>query len=426
MEYLIASYIVIFAILLFLSGFFSASETAYFSISTPDIERLRNRDDYGSKQVVQLLAHPKKLLITIIVGNTVVNIGAASLAAILTLDFSTQLGMDPNLAILIDVIVVTFVILICTEIIPKVAAVKNPINVAKKFSFPLTIFFYLFSPVVSIFHAFTLWLTSVFRVKKSELFVSEEELRSIVDMGEEKGTLQQDEKEMIHSIFEFGETTVREIMIPRIDMVCIAIDSQLDKLLDLINEYLHSRIPLYKDKVDNIIGIVYAKDLLPLLNKKEQVEIDLEKLSRPAYFVPEQKKIDELLREFQSKRIHMAIVVDEYGGTAGLVTLEDIIEEIVGEIQDEHDLEIPLYQKVNNNEYLIDGSMDLEEMNEELKLKLPTEEGVETLAGFLFGLFGSVPKEKQSVNYEEYKFVVEKVIKRRIKQVRMLRTKMKD
>ncbi len=420
MDILILTYLIVFVILLILSGFFSASETAYFSISSTDIERMRNKEDYGSKQVVHLLAQPKKLLITILVGNTIVNIGAASLAAIVTLDICETFGVDIKIGILIDIIVVTFVILICAEIIPKVAAVKNAKKVARNFAFPLTIFYYLFSPIVSIFHALTQWLTSILKVSKNRLLLSEEELRSIVDMGEEKGTLQQDEKEMIHSIFEFSETFVKEIMIPRIDMVCISTDSKLDSLLSLVTKHLHSRIPLYKDKVDNIIGIIYAKDLLPFVNRKRNGDVNLEKLARPAYFVPEQKKIDELLHEFQSQRIHMAIVVDEYGGTSGIVTLEDIIEEIVGEIQDEHDSEQPPYQKLNDNEYLVDGSMDLEEMNEELQLNLPTEEGVETLGGFLFGLFGSVPREKQSVSYKNYKFVIEKIIRRRITKVKIV------
>ena len=420
MDILILTYLIVFVILLILSGFFSASETAYFSISSTDIERMRNKEDYGSKQVVQLLAQPKRLLITILVGNTIVNIGAASLAAIVTLDICKTFGVDLKIGILIDIIVVTFVILICAEIIPKVAAVKNAKKVARNFAFPLTIFYYLFSPIVSIFHALTQWLTSILKVSKNRLLLSEEELRSIVDLGEEKGTLQQDEKEMIHSIFEFSETIVKEIMIPRIDMVCISTDSKLDSLLSLVTKHLHSRIPLYKDKVDNIIGIIYAKDLLPFVKRKSNGDVNLENLARPAYFIPEQKKIDELLREFQSQRIHMAIVVDEYGGTSGIVTLEDIIEEIVGEIQDEHDSEQPPYQKINDHEYLVDGGMDLEEMNEELQLNLPTEEGVETLGGFLFGLFGSVPREKQSVSYENYKFIIEKIIRRRITKVKII------
>jgi len=419
---MIIYYLFVFAVLLILSGFFSASEAAYFSLSPADLERMRPKKDYGSKQVVNLLAHPRRLLITIVVGNTVVNIGAASLAAVLTLDVSNYFGIDPTIGVLIDIVIVTFVILICAEIIPKIAAVKNAKKVARNFAFPMTVFFYLFSPVVSIFYAFTQWLSSILHVGKSRLLVSEEELLSIVDVGEEKGTLQKDEKEMIHSIFEFGETAVREIMVPRIDMICISTDTEFETLLTIINTHLHSRIPLYKNEIDNIIGIIFAKDLLPLVNQKntETTEkISLEKLARPAYFVPEIKKIDALLKEFQEHRIHMAIVVDEYGGTAGLVTLEDIIEEIVGEIQDEHDIEPPQYQKVNENEFIVDGSMDLEEINEELRLNLPTEEGVETIGGFLFGLFGSVPKDKQFIQYEDYKFTVEKIHKRRIQKVRI-------
>lgn len=420
MELIILFYIAVFAILLSLSAFFSAAETAYFSLSAADIERLKSRRDAPTRQVVQLLGQPKKLLISIVVGNTIVNIGAASLAAILTLDLCRSLNLDAQLGILIEVIVVTFVILIFTEIVPKVAAVKNARRVAINFSFPLTIFFYLFSPIVSVFHIFTQWLTHLFRINKNKLLLSEEELLSLVDVGEEKGTLQQDEKEMIHSIFEFGETSVREIMVPRIDMISVATDSDLNHLLDLIKKHMHSRMPLYDEKVDNIIGIIYAKDLLPFLEQIEKTKVDLRKLARPAYFVPEQKKIDDLLHEFQSQKIHMAIVVDEYGGTAGLVTLEDIIEEIVGEIQDEHDIEQPLYQKISDTEFIVDGGIDLEEINDELGILLPTEQGVETLAGFLFGLFGSVPNEKQSITYKEYEFVILKVIRRRIKQVRII------
>ncbi len=417
---MILFYIAVFAILLSLSAFFSASETAYFSLSAADIERLKNRKDAPTRQVVQLLSQPKKLLISIVIGNTIVNIGAASLAAILTLDFCRAFDLDPEIGILIEVIVVTFVILIFTEIVPKVAAVKNARRVAINFSFPLTIFFYLFSPIVSIFHIFTQWLTHLFRINKNKLLLSEEELISLVDVGEEKGTLQQDEKEMIHSIFEFGETTVREIMVPRIDMISVSADADMNHLLDLIRKHMHSRMPVYQEKVDNITGIIYAKDLLPFLDKPGPATVELSKLARPAHFVPEQKKIDDLLREFQTEKIHMAIVVDEYGGTAGLVTLEDIIEEIVGEIQDEHDIEQPLYQKISNTEFIVDGSMDLEEINDQLGLSLPTEEGVETLAGFLFGLFGSVPAEKQTIDYNGYEFVITKVIRRRIKQVRII------
>jgi putative hemolysin len=415
-------YLLIFLLLLIISAFFSASETAFFSLSSTELERLRSRTDFQSRHIVQLMTYPKKLLITIVVGNTVVNIAAASLATLLTLDICQVLNIGLQIGILIDVVVVTFVILIFSEIVPKIGAVKNARHLARRFAFPLTLVYWLFLPMVSIFYTLTQWLTTIFRIHKNKLHLSDQELRSLLDFVEEKGTLQKEEKEMIHSIFEFGETTVREIMIPRIDMVCVPVDIEFDLLLDLIRKNLHSRIPVYKEKVDNIVGILFVKDLLVYLDQPDSDDINLEKLVRPAYFVPGQKKIDELLREFQSRKIHMAIVVDEYGGTSGLVTLEDIIEEIFGDIQDEHDLELPLYQRLNETEIIIDGSMDLGEIKEILKIDLPAEEGVTTLAGFLYGQFGSVPQEKQSVIFNGHEFVIEKIIKRRIKQVRVIST----
>ena len=362
-------------------------------------------------------------MITIIIGNTIVNISAASISAMFTIKLCDSLNFDHEIGILIEVVLVTLIILIFTEITPKVAAIKNAKLLALKFSFILMVFYYLFSPIVSTLHLFTNWLSHTLKIDMKKTLLSEEELKALVDFGEEKGALHTDEKEMIHSIFEFRETTVKEIMVPRIDMVCIASNSDIQTLLEVIKQNLHSRIPVYKDRIDNIVGIIYSKDLLEFVNKPNTASVNLESLARTAYFVPEPKKIDELLREFQNEKIHMAIVVDEYGGTAGLVTLEDIIEEIFGEIQDEYDIEQPQYKILNENEFIVNGSMDLEEINEALALDLPTEEGVETIAGFLLGLFGSVPKEKEIAVYKEYEFQIEKVFRRRIILVRIIKKK---
>lgn len=414
-------YIFIFIVLFLLSAFFSSSETAFFSHSSNDIERIKKNTESTAKQVVHLLEHPQKLLITIVVGNTIVNITAASLAVLLTIQISQFYNFDERLTIAINVVVVTFIILVFTEIIPKIAAVKNPYKLAEKYAYPLTAFYYALFPITNILDTMTKWLSQSLKLTKKKTLLSEDELKTLVDFGEEKGTLEQDEKEMIHSIFEFGQTSVKEIMVPRIDMVCIPSTAGIKELLELIKDNLHSRIPVYHETIDNIIGIFYAKDLLPFINKRKNQNTSIEKLARPVYFVPEQKMIDDLLREFQSEKIHMAIVVDEYGGTSGLVTLEDIIEEIVGEIQDEYDIEQPLYRKINENVFLVDGSMPLTEINNELGLDLPTEEGVETIGGFLFGIFGSVPKEKEIAKYNGYEFTIEKIIERRIKQVRIIR-----
>ncbi len=362
---------------------------------------------------------PRMLLIAIVIGNTMVNITIASIAALLTLRLSLLIGLNKNLIILIDVIVVTFVILILSEILPKVVAVKNAEIFSRKTVILLSFVFYLFYPVSYALARFTHFLQTYSGLTEDKIMLTEDELKTLAEVGEEHGTLQKDEKEMIHSIFEFGQTTVKEVMVPRTDMVIVDTSTTLSKLMRLVKIKLHSRIPVFKDEIDNIIGILYVKDLLPYLSKGKKEQLDLQKLARPAYFVPEQKKIDELLREFQEEHIHMALVVDEYGGISGLVTLEDILEEIVGEIQDEYDRESPLFRKINENTYVIDGKMSLEEINDELGLVLPNVEGVETISGFILNLLGSLPREKEEVKYENYKFTVEKINRNRILKVRV-------
>jgi CBS domain containing-hemolysin-like protein len=328
-----------------------------------------------------------------------------------------------EIAILLNVVVVTLVILITSEIIPKVIAVRNPRSFSRAVSGFLTILFYLFFPITYLLARFTRFVQNSVGFTADKTHLSEEELKALVEVGAEHGALEKDEKEMIHSIFEFGETIVREIMVPRTDMVCVEAGSTLPQVMELVKSKLLSRIPVYENRIDNIIGILYVKDLLPFISRKRRERFDLKKLARPAYFVPEQKMIDDLLRHFQKERIHMALVVDEYGGIAGLVTLEDVIEEIVGEIQDEHDKEAPLYTKIDKNTYLVDGRMSIEEINEEFNLNLPTEEGIETISGFILSLLGTLPKEKEVTRYGKYQFVIEKVAKNRILRVRIEKNK---
>ena len=347
----------------------------------------------------------------------------ATLAAILTTNLAHRINLNEVLILLIDVVVITFVILFFSEIIPKIFASKTTKNLAPRLAYPLYFFYFLFYPLSLVLEKITGTISSWLGIDKDKHYLSEEELRTLVEVGEEKGALLKDEKEMIHSIFEMGDTTAKEIMVPRTDMVCIEKNATINQVMSLIKEKLHSRIPVYEETVDNILGILYVKDLLPLIKKRNFTEFELTKFKRPPYYVPEQKKINELLREYQTEKIHMAIVVDEYGGTSGIVTLEDVIEEIVGEIQDEHDIEAPLYQKINENTFVVNASMALEEINEELALDLPTEEGVETLAGFLLGQFGNVPKSKEMITWNGYEFLIEKSTKKRIQQVRIITKK---
>ena len=404
-----------------LSAFFSGSETAFFSLTKSVINQFKKSKNRSKIRVANLLQDSKKLLISIIIGNTIVNVSIATLAAIFTTRFSHKFELNENLILIINVFVITFIILFFSEIIPKIFASKTTKKLAPKLVYPLTLFYYIFYPISVLLESVTSAISSWIGIDKDKHYLSEDELRTLVEVGEERGALLKDEKEMIHSIFEMSQTTAKEIMVPRTDMVCIERSASINQVLSLIKEKMHSRIPVYHESVDNILGILYVKDLLPLIKKRNLAEFDLTKFTRPPYYVPEQKKINELLREYQTEKIHMAIVVDEYGGTSGIVTLEDVIEEIVGEIQDEHDIEAPLYQKINENTFIVNASMALEEINDELDLDLPTEEGVETLAGFLLGQFGNVPKSKETITWNGYEFLIEKSTKKRIHQVRIVK-----
>lgn len=416
----IAIYAICFLVLLGFSAFFSGSETSYYSLSQSVVNDFLNSTRRAEQRVGQLLQKPRHLLITIIVGNTIVNISIASLAAIITTRISFAMGFDARLALIIDVIVVTAVILVVSEIFPKVVAVRNSQSFAKKCSWLLKTIHILFTPLTLPLSKFTRFVQLSVGLSEDKTMLSEQELMTLVEVGEEHGALEKEEKEMIHSIFEFGETVVKEIMIPRTDMVAVEINSGLDSLMTLVKSKLLSRIPVYENRIDNVVGILYVKDLLPLISKNDKDGFNLRQQMREAHFVPEQKKIDDLLREFQKNRRHMALVVDEYGGISGLVTLEDVIEEIVGEIQDEYDKEQPLFSQLDENTFLVDGRMSIEEVNESLHLNLPTEEGVETISGFILGLLGSLPKEKECAHYNRYRFIVESVRRNRILKVRIL------
>ena len=412
--------ILFFWVLVLLSAFFSGSEAAYFSLSKEMVDGLKESTSKNSNRIVNLLKKPRHLLITILVGNTIVNVSAASVAAILTTDLSVYLNFSKSLAIFSEVVVVTLVLLIFSELTPKIIAVKNSYKFAAAVSMPLTIFNFILFPIVVILDNFPALFSGFFAMRLKKHHLSKEELKTLIEFSEERGTLEEDEKEMIHSIFELSKTTVREIMVPRIDMICAEKGTSLEKLINIIHSKGHSRIPLYDEKVDNILGVIHAKELLPFFKNIDK-KIDLVSLARSAIFVPESKHIDELLNELQAEKQHMAIVVDEYGGTAGLITLEDIIEEIVGEIQDEYDYEKPLIKKIDDTHFLVDAKMVLDEVNEELDLNLPVDKSYESLGGFIFDLIGSVPEKKQEVEYGAYKFVVEKIDKNRIVTVLIIK-----
>ncbi|MCD6396810.1 MAG: HlyC/CorC family transporter, partial [Spirochaetaceae bacterium] len=302
---------------------------------------------------------------------------------------------------------------------PKIFAVKNPLHFAENVSLPVTGLVKLGTPVTWLIEKIANVFLKMLNIKKEMPFMNEEELKALIDVGTEKGTLDHTEREMIHSIFEFRETTAKEVMIPRPDMICIDINTPYKKVISLIKKYGHSRIPVFQENIDNIKGLLYVKDLLPFIMDSKSVP-KIESLLHKAYFIPESKRIDELLKEFQKERMHMAVVVDEYGGTAGLVTMEDIIEEIVGEIRDEYDMEKPLIQKKDKRTWIVEGKIDIEDMNEKTGLNIPDDEGYESLGGFIFDQLGHIPVENEKVEWDNVEFIVEKIEKQRIKRVKVI------
>jgi putative hemolysin len=249
--------------------------------------------------------------------------------------------------------------------------------------------------------------------------VTEEEIKTLVDAGEEEGVIQEEEKDMIYSIFELGDTLAREVMVPRIDVVALDVTTPMLDALDAIMEAGHSRIPIYEETIDNVAGVLYAKDLLPFL-RDGRTDVALRNVLREAYFIPETKRASDLLPDLQQRRVHMAIVVDEYGGIAGLVTIEDLLEEIVGEIQDEYDTEDPFFEYISDNEYVFDARVDLDDLNRLMSVALPTEDS-DTLGGFIYTELGKVPVVGDRVAFADLSLTVESVAGRRIKKVRVKR-----
>jgi len=410
--------ILLFLVLLGLSAFFSGSETALFSLKENDLARFQENGDHASHRVLMLLQRPKRLLATILTGNTIVNIAIGTLSALIATLIAHRIGIHEFYVVIIEVIVVTLVVLVVGEITPKIFAIGHNTSMSRSVSLPLSWLYRLLYPIVVVLYGLTQFFTKILGIKKEYLFLSEEEIRTLVEVSESQGALQEQEKEMIYSIFEFGDTFVREIMIPRIDMVAIPATTKVKEVIDLIKKHRFSRIPLYDKRVDNITGIVFAKDLLPYLDKNT-VNVDAAMISRPVYFVPEKMKIDKLLREFQQRKTNVAIVVDEYGGTSGLVTLEDIIEEIVGEIRDEYDFEAPLYRWLDEQTLLVNARINLDDLQDEVELNIPDEREYDTLGGFLYSLIGDIPEDKMEITHNDITYHIDKIQGNRIKRVRI-------
>lgn len=406
-------------ILIIFSGFFSGSEVALFSLDRKKIKNYFGESNLISRYISELLERPRRLLVVILLGNTTVNVSASIVGVSLALDFSAQHGISADVILTIQILVLTISIILFGELLPKVWASKNVIAAAKISAIPMFWIAVLLFPIAETITEFIKSLSSRLNFDKSKTAILPEDISELTDIVIEHGKIEDEEHGLINSLVSFRSVTVGEIMTPRVDMISIEEKNDFRELLKLITETAHSRIPLFKNDLDEIIGIIYAKDILKFLKEADSTNnLKLNTFARKAYFVPKSKLIDELLQEFQTKRMHIAIVVDEYGGTAGMITMEDIIEEVVGEIRDEFDKEENSFTKLSDGQYLALGKLSIEELNEYLDGFIEIEnKDFETLAGYLINEAGTIPREGFSIKRGRYKFVVKEVFKKRITKV---------
>ncbi|OGF98992.1 MAG: hypothetical protein A3F83_07345 [Candidatus Glassbacteria bacterium RIFCSPLOWO2_12_FULL_58_11] len=409
--------LIAFPLLILMSAVFSSAETAYFSLSNFELSQLEEEYPKLGRQVRQLLESPDRLLSGILMGNMIVNIGATAVATILLHELGREAGWSEKLTYLVAVIGMTLILLVFGEVSPKVYAMANARKQAMNVTWFIRGWLMIFRPVIGILVRFNAWFKGRFASAREDRQILEEELKLMVDISAEQGDLEQEEKTMIHNIFELSETMVREIMVPRTDILGISLDTPLDEVVKFVQEMGHSRYPVYEGDLDNLRGILYAKDLLDYSYQFRKIN-SMAELLHEIYYVPEAKRCGETLRDFQKRHQYMGIVVDEYGGTEGLVTVEDIMEEIIGEIQDEHDEEEPLIVEMEPGQYLVDGKINIEDLSETLGVRLEGE-GYESLGGYILSRFGRLPHAGEFFEAENYRFTITKLSKLRIWKVRI-------
>ena len=425
----IAWSVVLISTLILLNAFFAMAEIALVSLRKTRIKQLIEEGSHRARTVQRLVEDPTRLLATVQIGVTLVGFFASAAGAVtLAQPLASVLertgipivaGNAAGLAVFLVTLVIGYFSLVVGEISPKSLALQYAEKVALWSAGPLLLLSIILHPLVRVVTWSSNLLVRPFggTATFSPPVVTEEELKMLVSAGEEEGVLEEEEREMIHSIFEFTDTVVRKVMVPRIDMKSVDVEAPIEELLDVIMNAGHSRVPVYEEDVDHIVGIVHAKDILRGLHEHDK-NITIRQLMRPPFIIPENKMIDELLAEFKKSKIQLAIVVDEYGGTAGLVTIEDLLEEIVGDIMDEYDVEEPMVEVIDANTSIVDARMPIDEINEQMDLELPEEE-FDTIGGFVFGLFGKQPHLGESVEYDGAELTIEKTDGRRIHKIKI-------
>ncbi|HOG62194.1 MAG: HlyC/CorC family transporter [Tissierellia bacterium] len=406
--------IVILIICLVLSALFSASETALMSLSKIRVKQMIENREKGANRINKLLSDPSRLLSAILIGNNVVNIGASSLMTSLAIDAFGNTGVGVATGIM------TLLILVFGEITPKSLAAKNSEKISVRLSGFIEFVTNLLTPISFVLNIITDFLVKLLggEVDKKKPFITQEELKTIVNVSYKEGVLEGEEKDMIYNVFDFSDSQVNDVMVPRTEIVAIDVDLPYEEIIKIINKEQYSRIPVYENTIDNIIGILYVKDLL-FLDVNKESPFDLRKYIRQPYFTPEYKSIKELFKEMRTNRNHMVVIIDEYGGTEGIVTIEDVVEEIVGDIEDEYDKKIKEIEVIKEDEYLVNGNVRIDTINELIGTHIESKD-FDTIAGFVIGIIDRLPEAGEEIEYENIRFIIENIDRNRIKKIRIL------
>jgi len=407
-------------VLLCASSFFSAAETALAAVNKPRLKQMISKYPGRAAGIKLWLEEPNKMLTTILIAISIVNILAASLVAKISIQLAEVYLWNDWLVWSVTTLGVTICIIIFCEVAPKIIAIHSPVRMVMRVMKPIMLVQRVLAPIAGALVYITSKVLALAGIKQvnSLPVVTEDDIRTIIDIGKEEGAIANQEGRMLQSVLAFRETLVREVMVPRNEVVMVAEDAGYEAVLDIIVKHGLSRIPVYRENRDTIAGVLYAKDYLSTSRGSKRVA--LRDIYRPATFVPETKKISQLLLEFQRGRLHQAIAVDEYGGVAGLVTMEDIIEELVGEIRDEYDkVETDNIVKTGTREYLVKGMTDIDDVNRELGLKLEKTEGVETMSGMVVDHLGALPRVGKKVQFADVSIRVKEVDKMRVKSLQV-------
>ena len=401
-------------VLLALSSFFSSSETALTTVNKIRMRTLSENGDKKAERVLRITNDSGKMLSAILIGNNIVNLSASSIATSLAIRYFGSVGAGIATGIL------TILILIFGEVTPKTMATLEADRLALKCAGVIEVIMFLLTPAIFVINRLSMGVLLLLHIdpNASSKLMTEEELRTIVDVGQESGVIEHEERNMIHNVFDFGDSEAKEVMIPRIDMTFVQADSTYDELIDIFREDKFTRLPVYEESTDNVIGIINMKDLL--LHEGPKEDFHIRNILREAHFTYEYKKISELMLEMKDYSVNFTIVLDEYGSTAGLITFEDLLEEIVGEIRDEYDsAEEELIQQVGPNEYIIEGSMKLDDINDALELSLDSED-YDSIGGLIIELLDHLPQVGESVTTADgIRLVVDSLDKNRIEKVHM-------